>query len=345
MTEMTTQHLLLVEGAATYERILEAVRNDDLEEGIYYIKDFLKIYPEFAKAHNDLAVLYHRSGDSLKALAHFEKAVKLEPKNVTYQKNLADFYFVEIEWTGEAVHIYSDIVKDNPLDTEALNALGTISLQIGRKERARKYFTNTLQVDPSNQEARQALQQLAAGSAPVQIPLSPHPEPQWAPAPPPPPQKSDGELYRESLQATERVTERMAILQQLLAQNPDHAAAHNDLGVLCQQQGDAATSRQHHEAAARIEPGNALYRKNLADLLCVEFGDLEAALQIYIDLFAKDRYDVEIIKSIAQICLHAGKLDDARFFVQQALNLQPWDREAIEALKAIDNPAPPGDRA
>src|SRR6185369_5077043 len=102
---MNSQNLILLEGAATYERILADVRDVEIDEGIRHIKDFLKIYPDFARAHNDLAVLCLQAGDSLKALAHHEKAHKLDPANITYLKNLADFYFVELEWTGDAIHI------------------------------------------------------------------------------------------------------------------------------------------------------------------------------------------------------------------------------------------------
>ena len=154
------QNLILIEGAATYERILADVREVEVDEGIRIVKDFLKVYPEFARAHNDLAVMYYQTGNTLKALAHYEKAHKLDPGNITYRKNLADFYFVELEWTGDAVHTYLDILKDNPFDIEALNSLGSISLQIGRKEQARQYFTRTLQLDTGNQTAQLALQQL-----------------------------------------------------------------------------------------------------------------------------------------------------------------------------------------
>src|SRR3974390_1869874 len=159
------QNLITIEGAATYERILAVVRDVETDEAIHHIQDFLRIYPEFGQAHNDIAVLYYRNGNPLRALAHHEKAHKLEPGNITYRKNLADFYFAELEWTGDAIQTYLDILKDNPFDVEALNALGTISLQIGRKEQARQYFTRTLQLDGNNMEARQALDQLGASLA------------------------------------------------------------------------------------------------------------------------------------------------------------------------------------
>ena len=173
MQSTANQNLVLIEGAATYERIMADVREVEIDEGIRHIRDFIKIYPDFAPAHNDLAVMYYQTDNRLKALAHYEKAHKLDPRNVTYRKNLADFYFVELEWTGDAINSYLGILKDNPFDVEALNALGTISLQIGRKEQARQYFTRTLQIDADNQDARYALRQLPealpAPAAPRQL--------------------------------------------------------------------------------------------------------------------------------------------------------------------------------
>ena len=365
------QNLVLIEGAATYERIMADVREVEMDEGIRHIKDFLKIYPDFAKAHNDLAVMYYQTGNSLKALAHYEKAHKLDSGNITYRKNLADFYFVELEWTGDAIHTYLDILKDNPFDTEALNALGTISLQIGRKEQARQYFTRTLQLDTNNQEAQQALQQLpaalAAPEAPRAIqhvsapaPRASEPPPatttaprsfqnlfpsvQPVPAQPVPAQpvpvisKSSDELYREaiSLATAGKTSEAIQALERLVAQDPAHALAHNDLGVLFQRSGEIQKSRHHHEEAVRLQPANKIFQKNLADLLYIEFYEFEDALAIYVRLQAKAPQDIEILKAIASICQTMGNEFDARFFLERVLTLQPWDRDAQTALKEME---------
>ncbi|MDD2540881.1 MAG: tetratricopeptide repeat protein [Desulfuromonadaceae bacterium] len=356
MPKFTNQDFILIEGAATYERILADVREVEAEEGLRHIQDFLKIYPDFARAHNDLAVMYYQAGNSLKALAHYEKAHKLDPGNITYRKNLADFYFVELEWTGEAIHTYLDILKDNPFDIEALNALGTISLQIGRKEQARQYFSRTLQLDSSNHDARQALQQLpspASASDSVQIPQAPTQVSRAAETPPvvpatpafqnlfnlasPESARSPEALCRDaiSLVNADKPDEAIQLLEKVVAQDPNNALAHNDLGVLYQKRGDLQKSRQHHETAARLQPANTIYQKNLADLLCSEFGELEGALTIYVKLFAENRYDIELLKAIAQICLEVDKPDDARFFLERVVAAKPWDLEAGEALRAI----------
>lgn len=354
------QNLIAIEGAATYERILGVVRDVEADEAIRHIQDFLKIYPDFGQAHNDLAVLYYQAGNTLKALAHHEKAHKLDPANITYRKNLADFYFAELEWTGDAIHIYLDILKANPFDIEALNALGTISLQIGRREQARQYFTRTLQLDSTNAEARQALQELGtplmAPAAEVRRISAPSPwayqEPPVAAAPAPvspplpvswsapqPVAASPEELYRDatSLSAAGRTDEAIRRLEAVLAQDNGHALAHNDLGVLYQQQGDLQRSRRHHEEAVRLDPANAVFQKNLADLLCVGFGDFEAALRIYVRLQAKAPQDVEILKAIAYVCGQVGNVTEAAFFLKRALAVQPWDREARESLSMMES--------
>lgn len=362
MLDAATNNLILVEGAATYERILEAVREDDIEEGIFYIKDFLKIYPEFAQAHNDLAVLYYRAGDTLKSLAHHEKALKLAPNNNIYRKNLADFYYVELEWVGEAVHLYSDIIKDNPDDIEALNALGTIHLQLGRKEKARKFFARTLELDAANLDAQAAMQQLptpgntaralppasdkpappAPQPPPVFREVTPVITPQPIMAPPVTPARPASELYREAndLIAKDNLLDAISLLKESIQQDPKLAVAHNDLGVLYQRIGDRQQSRRHHEEAARLQPNSAIFQKNLADLLCSEFEDFEEALRIYVALLAKNNTDIELLKAITHVCLMVGNRPDAEYFLQQILTLKPWDQEASEALRELKaNPA------
>lgn len=379
MQQSANQNLILIEGAATYERILADVREVEVDEGLRHLKDFLKIYPDFARAHNDLAVMYYQTGNSLKALAHYEKAHKLDPGNITYRKNLADFYFVELEWTGDAIHTYLDILKDNPFDIEALNALGSISLQIGRREQARQYFSRTLQLDTGNQDAQQALKQLAPSAAlPDSTRIShqaaprvlkqeqsepvaaapafkdlfrvaqPEPKAVYEAVAPstqktfaaqtPEPGSTPEELYREALQLANaaKADDAINLLEKLLKQDSGHAAAHNDLGVLYQKNGQLQKARYHHEEAARLQPANKIFQKNLADLLYIEFYEFEEALGIYVRLQAKAPQDIEILKAIASICRTVGKESDARYFLDRILTLQPWDRDAQTAIREME---------
>jgi len=154
----------------------------------------------------------------------------------------------------------------------------------------------------------------------------------------PEPACSPEELYREALQLanTGKPDEAIRVLEKLLQQDSRHAAAQNDLGVLYQKIGEPVKSRQHHEEAARLQPANKIFQKNLADLLFVEFNELEEALGIYVRLQAKSPQDIEILKAIATVCQAVGNQPDARFFLERVLALQPWDRDAQGMLKAME---------
>lgn len=356
MNQLTLQGLVVIEGRATYERIIAYIREVETDEAIRQIQNFLKIYPELAQAHNDMAVLYYQAGNGLKALAHYEKAHKLEPSNITYRKNLADFYFVELEWADDAIQTYLDILKDNPFDVESLNALGTISVQTGRREQARQYFTRTLQLDAVNSQARQALQQLGGELPPQPAQISTPPSHAFA-APPaaampqspvPPVQKppvfqeplnTPEQLHRQALELANsgKNSEARRVLQELLARHPDYAPGQNDLGVLCQQDGDLIQARSHHEEAHRLQPGNLTFLKNLADLLYIACGEIEEALKLYVKILGSNPRDVETLTAISKICLEVDKVDDARSFLETILKIEPWSSDARESLAAISN--------
>lgn len=350
MSQLALNGLVVIEGRATYERILTSLRDMESDEALRQLQNFLKIYPEFAQAHNDVAVLYYQAGNGLKALAHYEKAHKLEPSNITFRKNLADFYFVELEWADDAIQTYLDILKDNPFDVETLNALGTISVQIGRREQARQYFSRTLQLDAVNSQARQALQQLggqlpsilqsAQISAPV-APITPPPQPAYVPVQQAPvyheTPKIPEQLHREALELVNSGKDSQArhALQELLAQHPGYAAGHNDLGILCQQDGDLNQSRCHHEEACRLQPGNLNFQKNLADLLNIACGETEESLKLYVKILDSNPRDIETLSAISTICIATGKPEDARIFLENILKIEPWNSAARESLAVI----------
>ena len=129
-------------------------------ESISRLEDFLRQYPDFAQAHNDLAVLYYRAGNKLQTLGHYEKAARLNPLNSNFRKNLASFYFVEMDWVDDAILIYTDILSKNPNDTEVLTALGVISSKLGQNNEARTFFARLVELEPWNQEARALLAEL-----------------------------------------------------------------------------------------------------------------------------------------------------------------------------------------
>ena len=146
-----------IEAHQAYQRLQLTIDKDDLQTAIVEIKTFLKMFPDVALASNDLAVLYYQAGDKLKALACYEKANRLQPGTPAIIQNLAEFYFVELGWTDDAITMLTDLLKSYPQDFSLLTALGAISSRIGRADEAQMFYRRALELDPTHQGVRDAL--------------------------------------------------------------------------------------------------------------------------------------------------------------------------------------------
>jgi Flp pilus assembly protein TadD len=296
--------------AAVYDQLTAVVQGIAVEEAIIKIKEFSTVFPSFAMAHNDIGVLYHRAGKPTLALAHYEKASRLQPENILFRKNLADFYAVELGWFEEAVDIYLEILKRNPRDTEALIALGQLGSAMAG--------SHTLEA-PQIQQQIETKQQ----SEPI------------VPKPDLIPDLSVDELYRkvQNLVSNELYSEAYNILQKLVVLQPDNALFQNDLGVVVYQLGDVTGSKAAYEQAVKLDPMNKNYRKNLADLYFIATGQPDDAINIYLDLFRQNPRDIEVLTGLGQICKAVGRPEEAKTFYRRALEIEPWNNEVGEALK------------
>jgi tetratricopeptide (TPR) repeat protein len=116
--------------------------------------------PRDAAAHNDLGVLCYQTGDMPRARELYERAVRLEPENRTFKKNLADFYFIEAGRLPEALKLYVSVLEQDPKDIEALIALGRICVGLGQGDDARVFYDRVLQVEPWNADAYAEIRKL-----------------------------------------------------------------------------------------------------------------------------------------------------------------------------------------
>jgi Flp pilus assembly protein TadD len=294
----------------TYAEIQAMASNGQRDKAIAALEQLLVRTPGDALAHNDLGVLYANTGHHDKALNHYQQAVKLDPAAVTYQKNLADLLFA-VEGDGEAaLRLYVEILRLRPKDVETLGSIAQVCTSLGRNSDARFFYDKILEIEPWNQIARQ--QRSTLDQAPV-ISMT-YPEIQ--------------ELAREGKMGEARVA-----LETFVLSSPEHAAAHNDLGVLYYQSGRAADAQTEYEEAVRLEPDNPIFQKNLAEYYSVAQGRNEEALRIFVDLLRKHPRDGETLVSIGRICEMMGRTDDARDFYRKAVDAEPWNQTAREQLQ------------
>lgn len=140
-----------------YQRAQSLVERGDLDGAALELEAIVGTYPDFSPAHNDLAVLSYQKGAKDKALHHYEKAAALSPDNSIFQKNLADFYFVEGRNIDGAIAIYLEQLRREPKDVETLMSLGNICVMLERPEEAATFFDKVTQLEPWNQAARESL--------------------------------------------------------------------------------------------------------------------------------------------------------------------------------------------
>ncbi len=317
----TIQGGVIMESAEMiYQGIQAMINSNNPEASIWALERFLETYPDYALACNDLGVIYYNHGNKEKALEHYEKAVQLSPGNIIFQKNLADFYYVEQVRIQEALEIYVKVLAAHPEDMETLLIIGHICVSLKKFEDARVFYNRVLELEPWNLEAREHLDKMAEyeedGAA-----------------------KSAEEMYQNIQESMNTITPEEAInkLQELLSLHPDYALANNDLGVLFYNQGNKEQALRHYEQAARLLPDNITFQKNLADFYYVEQARVQEALEIYVKVLSDHPEDVETLLITGHICVSLKKFEDARVFYNRVLELEPWNIDARQNLNRLED--------
>jgi len=141
-----------------YQQSQEAGASGNLESAVSLLVLIVDRYPDYAMAHNDLGVYHQKLGNVDQAHNHFQKAVRLEPYNSTFKKNLADFLYVVRGDVTEALKIYLEVLKSDPEDIEVLLAAGHISREVNRPQNAEIFFSRVLEIEPWNPEASENLE-------------------------------------------------------------------------------------------------------------------------------------------------------------------------------------------
>lgn len=349
----------LYEAQNAYRRLQYHMNMDDPATTILEIKTFLKMYPDVALPYNDLGVLYSRVGEKLLSLACYEKANRIQPGNPTITKNLAEFYFVELGWVDDAILMLTQLLNSYPEDLDLLRLMVDISRRVGREQEAEIFIQRLAKLERENSPITDVHVCDAPPSAPTPTPAVPEeavvePVPstdsledilarirqtlsQETVTPAQQPSTSADELYRKAQDQVAAGDDAQAFLslEQLVAQEPDNALAHNDLGVLCTRRGEMEMACVHHEAAVRHNPANITFQKNLAALYYSCLGRTDDAIAIYTRLLREYPDDVDVLTALAIISAANRLGEQARLFIGRVLELEPWNSDARDFLAGL----------
>jgi GT2 family glycosyltransferase/tetratricopeptide (TPR) repeat protein len=143
-----------------YQLAKEKAKQKDFKGAIADLTHLLSEFPNDAEIYNDLGVINFQIGHKEKALDCYEKAVRRAPDQSTFQKNLADFYFLEQGRAQEAMKLYVSVLEKNPQDVECLMAIGFVCNSLNKQDDAQSFFQQVLEIEPWNASALNALEQL-----------------------------------------------------------------------------------------------------------------------------------------------------------------------------------------
>ena len=304
------------------------------------------------------AAVHYSRGDKEKALDLYKEAARISPGDVAVQKAFADFTYVALGRADDSIPLYQHVLDLKPNDTDTLQILGNLCASRQKTMDARRYFTRLLELEPWNMAARKSLEAIPAGVEPSSefkaVILSAQESFQSGES-----DRVNAAIDRivqmkhhaskinegvqqeppyseiQTMASRGHYDQAIAALERLITRTPDNALAHNDLGVLYANAGNFEDALKHYRSAVKLDPTAVVYQKNLADLLFVGTDDVEAALQSYVAILRTAPRDVETLNAIAQVCIRLGRIEDARYFYEKILDLEPWNQTAQSQRSAL----------
>jgi len=153
-----------------YQNILALAEKGDVTQAVLGLERLVQSNPRIALFANNLGVLYTRLGNKEKAFAAYQKAVNIDPANITFLKNLADFLYVERGDIAGAFALYTKALGIKPDDVETLSLLGRICIvDLNRAEDGKLFFSRVIALDSRNAIARETLAALKSEQLPQSL--------------------------------------------------------------------------------------------------------------------------------------------------------------------------------
>jgi tetratricopeptide (TPR) repeat protein len=153
------------------DRGKEFYRNDEDEKALEAFQEAVKLDPQSAEAHFRLGLAYNALNQEHEAEEAFKKAVEAYKQYFSVEENEQDFeahYNLAQAYAGlhlysEAVREYRKAVKLKEDDADVYYDLGLALTRLAQYDDAAGAFEKSLEIDPSNYRAEDALEEAREG--------------------------------------------------------------------------------------------------------------------------------------------------------------------------------------
>ena len=142
-----------------FEIVEKASKELDYAEQIKLYQEALNLNPDYAKAHNNIAVAYYYEDYQDSAYAHLIKAIKINKEYPEAINNLGYLYKNDGKY-DMAIKLFLKAITLQPKSIVALNNLGETYLLNNEAEKAKKVFAKVLEIDPQNKRAKAGMEKI-----------------------------------------------------------------------------------------------------------------------------------------------------------------------------------------
>jgi tetratricopeptide (TPR) repeat protein len=205
------------------------------------------------QGERNIAALLFEQGKYDQSVQAYRKLIQQDPKDATLRTSLAGALGAMGNYP-EAMKELEAAIKIEPLNVEAYHNKGAVYERLQKPELAVKEYRTAVRYNPSYEPSRRALSRLT-GSADVNAPRTPE-------------EKEAARLAEQASQAARRgnYAEAARFLDEAEKRAPNYVIIHQYRANVAYLSGDKRAAIRALERALQLDPGNELYRTNLARL-------------------------------------------------------------------------------
>ena len=156
MSPKTPKEIAFLEIHSNYNLGYVYERSGDRVKAVAAYKRAIELKPDLTNAHSGLGVLYAKTGRIREGIEHCKKAIQLAPDDIKLQHSLATVYW-QAKLYNDAAEVYDNILQLYPDDKRALHQRGVIYMGKRMYSEAMVKFKRVLEIQPNDPLAHGAL--------------------------------------------------------------------------------------------------------------------------------------------------------------------------------------------
>lgn len=300
------------------------IKDHDLDEGIYYFRKAIQMKPNYAEAHNNLAMCLRGKGDKNGAIFHYGKALDSEPKLVQALIGLGNLLFDKKDYDG-AIARFQKLVELEPKALSGHMGLGKALVGKGDWPGGIKHLRAAVAIAPKSAPAHNDLgkvlsdfNELDAALIHLQIAIDLDPSNEFA-------QNNLAVThYRKALalKTTANPTNALKHLVKTIEFAPKHVAARIDLAMILAEMGDLSAATTHLKKAVELAPKDPAAHQNLGIVLNAS-KDLVGAVKHIRKAIELDGKDASGYLALGHALQFTGEFAEAKQVTVQAIEMLP----------------------